>query len=124
MLRRSLIVLLAVLLPSVTEAMAPPLSGKVVEVVRDEKLPLGQARVELLVPGSEEVKYHSYTDGRGIYAFREIEPGSYQVRVKLGELVFDQVHNNRARPLYKITVSARPARLNITVQKSASVGPS
>ena len=63
------------------------------------------------------MKYHAYTDTTGTYAFRDAKPGTYQVRVKLGDRVLTQVAEvGEPGPVRKLDVPREPLRLDIKVQ--------
>ncbi len=110
-------VLIAVLSPAASVAQPPSLSGKVVEVSASGESPLAQARVELLIPGGNQVKHSTYTDAKGIYAFRGVAPGAYEVVVKSGKTTLVQViKKSEGKQRRKIVVPQKPARLDLTVR--------
>lgn len=69
---------------------APPgaargsLSGKIMKHVRARSA-LSGARIELLAPGTDEVRQHAFSDGNGGYSLLGIAPGTYEIRVWLGQ---------------------------------------
>ncbi len=116
-----LAVLIAVLSPAASVASPPALSGKIVEASEHGESPLDQARVELLIPGRDEVKYSAHTDSKGAYAIRGVEPGQYEVVVKSGKRILAQVsEQGEDKRLRKIVVPEEPARLDITVRAHTS----
>lgn len=69
------------------------LSGKVLKFIR-ERSPLSGARLELLATGTDEVQYRTFSDREGDYSFRGIEPGEYEIRVRLGRQSLDLMFPN------------------------------
>lgn len=93
-------------------AQQPSLAGA---VVKDSGQPLDQGTVELLAPGTEQVRHRVYTDSRGRFAFR-VPAGSYDLRVKFGDRVLPQKVGNGARDRRPVTVTAQPQALQIVVK--------
>ena len=106
---------LTLLLSTSLVAQPPALSGKVLKMRSEGPGPLGRARVELLSPGTHEIKHHTYTDRRGKYTFPTVTPGKYELRIKLGGRLLSQITRNKEVKKRKITLRGRPARLVITV---------
>lgn len=70
-------------------ALAAPVFGTVLKAESTE--PLVKAEVEILRPGTQKVQYRAYTDGKGKFALRHVDPGDYEVRVKFGRSVLEQI---------------------------------
>jgi hypothetical protein len=110
----SLFVTLALLLPAASAQQRPLLAGTVHDTGGE---PVRKARVELLAESGDEVKFYTYTDNDGNYAFRNARPGVYRVQVKLGTRVLRQkAENGSTTPSRKIRVTETPARLKVVVQ--------
>ncbi|HSL84233.1 MAG TPA: carboxypeptidase-like regulatory domain-containing protein [Thermoanaerobaculia bacterium] len=93
-------------------AQAPSLAGA---VVKDSGHPLDQGTVELLAPGTEQVKHRAYTDSHGRFAFRA-PAGSYDLRIKFGDRVLPQNVGGAARDRRPVTVTAQPQTLTVEVK--------
>ena len=100
-----------------TSAKQPTLSGTVMNVLPEGNAPLPRARVELLSPGTNQVKYGTYTGPTGRYAFWQVAAGTYDLRVKFGRRVLNQVIGGRPpTKRQRIKLTASPARLVVTVR--------
>lgn len=93
-------------------AQPPSLAGA---VVKDSGQPLDQGTVELLAPGTEQVKHRAYTDSHGRFAFRA-PAGSYDLRVKFGNQVLPQKVGGAARDRRPVTVTAQPQTVQVEVK--------
>lgn len=93
-------------------AQQPSLAGA---VTKDSGQPLDQGTVELLAPGTEQVRHRVYTDSRGRFAFRA-PAGSYDLRVKFGDRVLAQKVGGAARDRRPVTVTAQPQTLTVEVK--------
>lgn len=110
----ALALILALVLAPLTPAFAqrPSLTGT---VVQESGSPLDGGTVELLEPGSDQVKHQVYTDSRGAFAFRA-PAGSYELRVKFGSRVLPQRMDGETRNRRPVTVTSEPQRLQIKVE--------
>lgn len=110
----SLAVVLALVLAPLTPAFAqrPSLAGA---VVKSSGQPLDRGTVELLAPGTEQVRHNVATDARGRFAFR-VPAGSYDLRVKFGSKVLPQKVGGGTRDRRPVTVTAQPQTLQIVTQ--------
>jgi hypothetical protein len=74
-------------------------------------VPLGDAVVELLSPDSDKIIYKTYTDSRGNYAFYEVSPGEYDVRIVFGRKVMQQLTGqmNKIREKLRVKISGQKA---------------
>ncbi len=104
--------LLAALAEAHLPAAGPPaVSGQVLKQPSGAA-GLAQAVVELLAPGTDQVRYRTYTDGSGKYAFPEVRPGEYELAVRYGDRLLRQV-NDQGKVLerQRFKVGDQPIRL-------------
>ncbi len=101
--------------PSAVGDGLPSLSGKIAEVSKQGTFPFDQARVELLIPGTDTVQHYTYTDRYGAYAFRDVASGPYDIVVKSGKQILTQVIKDEEKRRRKIQLPNKPARLDINV---------
>lgn len=92
------------------EAQAPPLSGTVVKAAGGA---LAQAEVELLAPGTDHVKHKVYTDPRGRFAFRNLDAGAYDLRIRYGGRVLTQRTNDSSVRQRRVVVNGEPKQLTV-----------
>lgn len=92
------------------EAEAPPLSGTVVKAGGGA---LAQAEVELLAPGTDRVTHKVYTDPRGRFAFRNLDAGEYDLRIRYGGRVLTQRTNDGSFRQTRVVVRGEPQQLTV-----------
>lgn len=83
----------------------PTLYGKVLLKAPSGTVPLSEARVEVVSPGTRKVQHRTYTDARGNFAFYSVPKGIYEIQILLGTKIMKQQAGNKLIESLSVEVS-------------------